>query len=109
MSDAQRETVVELPSNVDEPLEVYVNGIRQEPGLDYEVVDRMLVFPRPLPQEGRLGLMRWFSMVLGIAGTYRKDESVDVVYETDGRRLVEPGLRPRESTGNEAAGDLSEP
>jgi hypothetical protein len=103
VSDAQGETIVELPPNVGEPLEVYVNGIRQELGLDYEVVDRALVFTRPLSQEGRLGLMRWFSIALGIAGTYRKDESVDVVYENDGRRLVEPGLRPRAATD-----DLSE-
>jgi hypothetical protein len=27
-------------------------------------------------------------MLLGIAGTYRKHETVDVVYEVDGRRTV---------------------
>ena len=54
------------------------------PGRDFEVVGRSLVFPRPLAQEGRLGFWRWASMWLGIAGTYRKHETVDVVYESDG-------------------------
>jgi hypothetical protein len=31
-------------------------------------------------------------MFLGVAGTYRKNDSVDVVYETGGRRTVASGL-----------------
>ena len=27
-------------------------------------------------------------MVLGVAGTYKQDDSVDVVYQRDGRRTV---------------------
>jgi hypothetical protein len=56
----------------------------------------MLVFPRPIAQEGRLGFWRWLSMWLGIAGTYRKHEAVDVVYESAGRRQVATGLVPQE-------------
>jgi hypothetical protein len=33
-------------------------------------------------------------MWLGIAGTYRKHENVDVVYEVNGRREVATGLKP---------------
>lgn len=51
-----------------------------------------LVFERELRQEGALGVRRWTSMVLGIAGTYRQNDSVDVVYEVDGRRVVATGL-----------------
>src|SRR6185436_12762731 len=50
----------------------------------FEVYGRSLVFPRALAQEGRLGFWRWASMWLGIAGTYRKHETVDVVYESNG-------------------------
>jgi hypothetical protein len=87
-------TWVELPPHVGDPLEVYVNGVPQRAGVDYELVGRSLAFSRPLAHEGRIGAGRWLSMFLGIAGTYRKHESVDVVYESDGRRLVESGLRP---------------
>ena len=47
-----------------------------------------LVFRRELAQEGRLGPLRWLSMFLGVAGTYRRHETVDVVYEEGGRRTV---------------------
>jgi hypothetical protein len=91
MDDASR---VALPDAVFSPLEVYVNGVQQERGRDYHVQGRELVFSRPLEQEGRLGPIRWLSIFLGLAGTYRKHDTVDVVYELDGRRLVATGLPP---------------
>lgn len=86
---------VDLPSYVPDEFEVYVAGVKQERGVDYEVAGRSLVFTRPIAQEGRLGFWRWASMVLGVAGTYRKHEHVDVVYELNGRRRVATGLKPR--------------
>jgi hypothetical protein len=88
------ESRVELPPDVPEEFEVFVNGVRQEPGRDYRVQGRTLIFPKELAQEGKLGAMRWTSMLLGVAGTYRKHDSVDVVYKRDGRRMVATGLRP---------------
>ncbi len=88
------ESRVELPPDVPEDFEVFVNGVRQEPGRDYRVQGRTLVFNRKLAQEGRLGAMRWTSIFLGVAGTYRKHDSVDVVYKRDGRRTVATGLPP---------------
>jgi hypothetical protein len=79
---------VQLPPGVGESYEVYVNGIRQEPGRDFDRLAGELVFRRELAQEGRLGPLRWLSMFLGVAGTYRRHETVDVVYEADGRRTV---------------------
>ena len=79
---------VELPSGVGDEYEVYVNGIRQEPGRDFDRIGDELVFRRRLAREGRLGPIRWASMLLGIAGTYRKHETVDVIYESGGRRTV---------------------
>ncbi|HVS86176.1 MAG TPA: hypothetical protein VHD91_11135 [Gaiellaceae bacterium] len=85
-------TRVELPGHVPTAFEVYVNGVRQQQGRDFELEGRTLVFPRALAEEGRLGFWRWTSMWLGIAGTYRRHETVDVVYEANGRREVETGL-----------------
>jgi hypothetical protein len=67
---------------------VFVNGVPQQPGHDFDRVGDELIFRRRLAQEGRLGPIRWLSMLLGVAGTYRKHENVDVVYELDGRRTV---------------------
>ena len=85
-------TYVELPNEVSEPFEVYLNGVRQEPGRDYRVAGRTLVFDRSLATEGRLGPIRWLSMFLGVAGTYRQHDTVDVIYEAGGRRAVASGL-----------------
>lgn len=79
---------VRLPAAVGDRYEVYVNGVPQEPGRDFDRVGDELIFRRPLAQEGRLGPIRWLSMLLGVAGTYRKHENVDVAYEVDGRRMV---------------------
>jgi len=88
---------VRLPAAVGDRYEVYVNGIRQEPGRDFDRIADELVFRRVLAQEGRLGPIRWLSMLLGVAGTYRKHEAVDVIYEENGRRTVaslSPGSDP---------------
>jgi hypothetical protein len=87
-------TRVDLPDYVPESFEVYINGVRQVEGPDFRRESRSLVFPRPLAQEGKLGFWRWTSMWLGIAGTYRKHETVDIAYEEDGRRQVATGLVP---------------
>jgi hypothetical protein len=86
---------VDLPAHVPNDFEVYVGGLRQAPGADYEVVGRTLVFPRPIAQEGRLGIWRWAAMWLGIAGSDRKHETVDVGYQAGGQRRVETGLVPQ--------------
>ncbi len=83
---------VPLPRDVTEPFDVFVNGVAQTRGADYDVVGRELRFRRPLAREGRLGFWRWLSLLLGVAGTYRQNDSVDVVYEVGGRRVVASGL-----------------
>jgi hypothetical protein len=93
MKVSQR-TRIELPEHVPGVFDVYVSGVRQVRGRDFDIEGRFLVFPRPLADEGRLGFWRWASMWLGIAGTYRKHEAVDVVFEANGRREVATGLRP---------------
>ena len=75
----RRRTRVRLPGDVQRPFEVYVNGVEQQEGVDFVVRDGALVFERPLARE-KVGASRWTSMVLGIAGSYGKDDSVDVAY-----------------------------
>jgi hypothetical protein len=83
---------VHLPPYVPDRFEVYLNGVKQEPGEDFRLEGRDLVFPKRLAKEGRLGFWRWASIVLGVAGTYRQNDSVDVVYDAGGRREVATGL-----------------
>ncbi len=81
------ESRVRLPRAVVPPFTVFVNGVRQEEGTDYRVERDVLVFPRELVQEGKLGFWRWFWGAWGI-GTYRKDDQVDVAWEVDGHPRV---------------------
>ena len=84
----ENRTQIDLPSQVSRPFEVFVNGVQQVEGTDFEVVGSSLVFQRSLEREGSLGFWRWARMALGIAGTYRKNDLVDVVYSHNGRRTV---------------------
>lgn len=81
-------TRVQLPAGVGERFEVFVNGVAQQPDRDFRREGDELVFERRLAREGQLGLWRWLSLFLGVAGTYRQNDSVDVVYEQGGRRVV---------------------
>ena len=82
--EAHRQTRIRLPPDVERPFEVYVNGVAQVEGDDYLVRGGLLVFERELRSEGKLGVGRWTRMVLGVAGTYKQDDSVDVVYHRHG-------------------------
>jgi hypothetical protein len=79
---------VELPPHVVPPFEVFLNSVPQRDGADYRLEGRTLVFERPLAREGRLGFWRWLSIFLGIAGTYRQNDTVDLVHQVGGRRTV---------------------
>lgn len=83
---------MQLPAAAGEHFEVFLNGVPQAEGRDYRRDGKTLVFDRPLAKEGRLGTIRWLSMLAGVAGTYRQNDSVDVVYESGGKRLVATDL-----------------
>ena len=86
-------TRVDLPAAVKRPAEVYVNGVVQREGVDYKLENGSLVFSRELRQEGKLGFWRWTSIVFGVAGTYRQNDVVDVIYEgAGGGRAVASNL-----------------
>jgi hypothetical protein len=102
--------LVPLPRGVRPPMEVFVSGVPQSAGVDYDYEQRgdtgVLAFRRPLQREGRLGFWRWTLMFFSIAGTYRRDDSVDVRYTVDDQPRVATGLEivpPRARSGDEPA------
>jgi hypothetical protein len=92
MSESSR---VELPADALPPFQVFLNGVQQQQGTDFRVEPGALVFERALAHEGKLGFWRWLSLLLGVAGTYRQNDSVDVVYESGGRRVLASNLTIR--------------
>jgi hypothetical protein len=89
----RRRTLARIPADVTRPFEVFVNGVVQQEGVDFEVMGGVLLFERDLRSEGRLGFWRWASILVGMAGTYRQNDSVDISYTVDGRRVVATKLR----------------
>jgi hypothetical protein len=89
----ERRSQVELPPGVAEPFDVFVNGVVKRRGAEYEVSGTTLYFADELTGEGRLGFWRWTSLFLGVAGTYRSNDKVDVV--AGGRVFT---LAPRPTT-----------
>jgi hypothetical protein len=81
-----------LPRGAKPPFRVWVNGVEQKEGVDYVVTARGLRFPKSLAKEGRLGFWRRALIFFGIAGSYRKNDSVDVQYEASGRTRLVTGL-----------------
>jgi hypothetical protein len=83
---------VKMPRGAEPTYDVFVNGVEQKPGDDYVVEGDRLVFSRSLEKEGKLGFWRWLSMALSIAGSYGRNDSVDLHYTLGGRRQVAVGL-----------------
>jgi len=80
-----------LPRGAEPPYRVFVSGVPQTEGEDYEVEDRELVFNRPLVKE-RVGFWRWTAMFFALFGSYGRNDTVDVQYEMGGRKQVATGL-----------------
>ena len=76
-------TRVRLPAGAEPPIEVYVNGVRQSEGTDYRVDRGHIVFAEPIVKEQVSGA-RWMAMLLGLFGSYGKNEVVDVSYRGGG-------------------------
>jgi hypothetical protein len=81
---------VRLPPDVRTPFEVYVNGVLQHLGTDYEVRDGTLRFNRRLAKD-KISKRRWLVGAFGV-GTYRQDDSVDVRYQVGARSMLAEGL-----------------
>jgi hypothetical protein len=75
---------VKLPAGAEPPFSVFINGVEQGEGRDYNVRAGEIVFTRPIVKE-KVGMGRWMAMYLGLFGTYRKNETVDVQYTRGGR------------------------
>jgi hypothetical protein len=80
-----------LPRGAEPPIVVYVNGVRQTEGEDYRVRAGAILFNRPILKE-RVGGLRWLAMLLGLFGTYRKHETVDVEYRLGGAAKLAPDV-----------------
>lgn len=94
---------VALPAAVRSPYTVFVNGVPQKEGIDYEVSDRILVFTVALQKEERLSIWKWFLGAWGI-GSYGKNDQVDVAWRVDGEPRIAHALDIEPAAGRDAGG-----
>lgn len=75
---------VKLPPGAEAPYTVFINGVEQQEGADYHVAAGEIVFARDIVKE-KVGTGRWLAMYLGLFGTYRKNETVDLQFTREGK------------------------
>jgi hypothetical protein len=75
---------IKLPAGAEAPHVVFVNGVEQREGDDYEMRAGEIVFNRQIIKE-RVGAGRWLAMYLGLFGTYRKNETIDLQFQHGGK------------------------
>jgi hypothetical protein len=74
---------VKLPAGAAPPFTVFINGVEQSPQ-SYRIEGGEIVFNRPIVKE-KVGTGRWLAMYLGLFGTYRKNETIDLQFTKGGR------------------------
>jgi hypothetical protein len=82
---------VKLPAGAEPPFAVFINGVEQREGADYSIEAGEIAFSRPIVKE-KMGTGRWLAMYLGLFGTYRKDEKVDLQFSRRGKVELVPDL-----------------
>lgn len=71
---------VKLPAGAEAPYTVFINGVEQREDADYRLAAGEIVFTRQIVKE-KVGTGRWLAMYLGLFGTYRKDETIDLQFQ----------------------------
>jgi hypothetical protein len=74
---------VKLPAGAEPPFAVFINGIEQSAD-SYRVEGGEVRFNRPIVKE-KVGTGRWLAMYLGLFGTYRKNETIDLQFTRNGK------------------------
>ena len=72
-----------LPRGAQEPIRVHINGVEQPRGELWDVRQGEIVFARPIIKES-VSRGRWMAMYLGLFGSYRLNEAVDIEYSLGG-------------------------
>lgn len=75
---------VAIPREAEPPIVVFVNGIVQTEGEDFDLRGNEIVFSRDIIKEARSGKKK-LVMMLGVVGFYNKNETIDVQFQRGGK------------------------
>jgi hypothetical protein len=95
---------VKMPVGAEPPYTVFINGVEQKEGEDFNIEGSELHFTRPIVKE-KMDTGRWLAMYLGLFGTYRKDEKVDLQFSRNGKTelVADLAVTPYEDAEESAA------
>ena len=82
---------VKLPAGAEPPFTVLINGIEQSKET-YRIEAGENLFGRPIVKE-KVGTGRWLAMYLGLFGTYRKNETIDLQFNKGGKVELRSDLK----------------
>ncbi len=82
----------QLPRGASEPVRVHINGVEQTRGEVWDLHDGVVVFTRPIVKES-VSTGRWLAMYLGLFGSYRKNEHVDIEYTLGGETKLAANVK----------------
>ena len=82
---------VKLPAGAEPPYTVFINGVEQSPE-SYRIEGGEIDFGRPIVKE-KVGTSRWLAMYLGLWGTYRKNETIDLQFSKGGKVELRSDLK----------------
>jgi hypothetical protein len=78
---------VKLPAGAERPITVFVNGVEKAEGSDYSLHGSEIEFSEPLMKE-EVSRARWLIMLLGLFGSYGRNDVVDLHYRRKGETKV---------------------
>ncbi len=81
---------VALPPDAQRPFQVFVNGVPQQEGVDFEVQGGSLIFAEVLVQPHKMTMKTYARLMFW--GRYKPEHSVDLVYQRSGVQTVVNGL-----------------
>ena len=84
--------MVRLPEGAEPPIVVYINGVAQTEGEDYNLQGTKILFTREIIKEEKSG-GRKMIMLLGVVGFYTKNETVDVQFQKNGKTELAGDLK----------------
>ena len=88
---------VALPPDAQRPFQVFVNGVPQPEGVNFEVRGATLIFAEVLVQPHRMTMKSYARLMFW--GRYKPEHSVDLVYQRGGMQTVANGLPIAPPTG----------
>jgi hypothetical protein len=78
---------IRLPSGAERPISVFINGKELTENVDYTVHGSEIEFTKPIVKE-RVSRARWLIMLIGLFGSYGRNDVIDLHFRRGGRTEV---------------------